>query len=188
MLRISNSDLVDSKIKAKESDRLKSTFVANMSHETRTPLNGILGFVNILKRDENLADTERKEYLGFIESGAKRLLRIITDVLDISKIESKQLSIDNELCNLNQIIDGLHGQFAVQIDESLIELISIKAFANENSNLILDSTRLAQILSNLIENALKFTQNGRVEFGYTEEDSFLKFFVKDTGIGLDLDV
>jgi len=176
-------DLIVAKLKAEESDKLKSAFLANMSHEIRTPMNSILGFSQLLK-NEDLKDEERNNYIDFINSGGNRLLTLISDIVDVSKIDANQLSINIHQCNLNKLIDGLYSQFLITILSPDVTLKTHKAFNNNESEIYTDSTRLNQILSNLLENALKFTSKGVIEFGYTLNHQMLQFYVKDSGIGI----
>ena len=183
-LKKSNVELELAKQKAIESEKLKSSFLANLSHEIRTPLNAILGFSRLLKEDEGIDNNEKVSYLEHVEKGGQRLLRIITDIVDISKLDVHQLSIHNKECDINALIDNLHGQFSLQLNNKSISLISTKGLSDNKSKVATDATRLAQVLGNLIENAGKFTTNGHIEFGYQKEGEMLKFHVKDTGIGI----
>ncbi|MBD78493.1 MAG: hypothetical protein CL840_06210 [Crocinitomicaceae bacterium] len=183
-LKRSNEQLRKAKIKAEESEKLKSAFLANMSHEIRTPLNSILGFTNLLKINKTLAEEEKEQFFSYIESGGNRLLRIISDIVDISKLNAKQLSILKEECDLNELIDSLKNQLSIQLNNNEVELATTKGLSNENSTVVLDPIRLAQILSNLIENAGKYTNQGKIEFGYRVEKNMIKFHVSDTGIGI----
>lgn len=176
--------LKKAKEKSEESDQLKSAFLANMSHEIRTPLNSILGFSSLLKR-ENLTDQKKDEYLELIDSGGKRLLNIISDIVDISKLETNQLSINSKAFNLNQLIDNIQRQFNIHEANKVGTINTIKALGDSNSIISSDESRLTQILSNLLENALKFTEKGIIEFGYEYNKETIQFFVRDTGTGID---
>ena len=184
-LQQSNIELIKAKEKAEESEELKSAFLANMSHEIRTPLNAILGFAHLLKNDINLKEEEKEEFFEYIESGGKRLLRIITDIVDISKIDAKQISIEKEACNLNELIDTLKKQLSIQFENKKLNLSTSKGLSDVESTIFVDQTRLSQVISNLVENAGKFTNDGKIEFGYTLSGNFIKFYVKDSGIGID---
>ncbi|MGB1031904.1 MAG: sensor histidine kinase, partial [Flavobacteriales bacterium] len=170
--------------KAEESEKLKSAFLANLSHEIRTPLNAILGFSRLLIEEQAVEEEEKLKFLNHIASGGNRLLRIITDTVDLSKIDVKQLSIENTNFNLNALMDSLQTQFSIQFDNEDVELLATKEFTDETSNISTDETRLAQVLSNMIENAGKFTKKGKIEFGYQRESEMLKFYVRDSGIGI----
>jgi PAS domain S-box-containing protein len=176
-------ELIKAKEKAEESEQLKSAFLANMSHEIRTPMNAILGFTSLLN-DKKLDETKRYKFMRLIDDAGKRLLSIISDIVDVSKIDVNQLSINYNSYNLNEIIDSLCLQFSIQLPSNKIKLITNKGLDDNKSFIETDKTRLVQVLSNLIENALKFTEEGSVTFGYEVTSNLLKFHVKDTGIGI----
>jgi len=183
---ITENKLEEAKKKAEESDRLKTAFLANMSHDIRTPMNGIVGFANLLKND-NLDPQTRNEYLGIINSCSNTLLTLIDDIIDISKIEASQLKILESKCHLNVLLRDLYKNFdkiRLANRKNHINLIMKPASQDEHFVIITDPNRLQQILTNLIGNALKFTDEGYVEFGYDIKNSFLEFYVKDTGIGI----
>jgi PAS domain S-box-containing protein len=187
MLAKQKKELQKTKEKAEESDRLKSVFLANMSHEIRTPMNGIIGFSELLT-EENFSENEYREYLKTIYSLSQNLLQIIDDIIDIAKIEANQLNISKEVFYLNELIDELYQVHDMRIKQAEKKNITLKAhkpLEKEESRIYTDLTRLKQILNNLIGNALKFTQQGIIEFGYKKADtnSWL-FFVKDTGLGI----
>lgn len=178
-------ELIDAKEKAEESDRLKSTFLANMSHEIRTPMNGIIGFSALLA-DENLAEKERKEFTQIIIKSSNQLLSIINDILDISKIETKQMKVHKGNFRVNELLENLKDFYEISTKEKPIRLKLIKFWKhpNDNDEIYTDKQKLQQILSNLLNNAFKFTQKGCIEFGYTCLKRTIKFYVKDTGIGI----
>ncbi|MFT5885893.1 MAG: PAS domain S-box-containing protein [Arcticibacterium sp.] len=177
------TELRKAKEKAEESERLKSSFLTNMSHEIRTPMNGVLGFAQLLKR-KNISAEKREKYLDLIDHEGKRLLNIISDIVDISKIESNSLSIDICSSDVNLLIDDLHAKYAITTSPNVV-LRAKKGLEDKDSTIQTDPNRLVQILSNLIENAIKFTQEGFVEFGYSLSSNELKFYVKDSGLGID---
>lgn len=172
----------------KESDRLKTAFLANMSHEIRTPMNAILGFTEVLLHASH-PKKERAEFLQLIRSSSNDLLSIIEDLIDIAKMESKQLKIKIKPCKPYDIILDLQAMFHEVLKrygkESAVELIvNIKESEKE---LVIDTDRerLKQVLSNLVNNAAKFTDKGFIEFGYKQTDqSGLLFFVRDSGLGI----
>jgi len=179
------------KEKAEESDRLKSAFLANISHEIRTPMNGILGFAELLKIPQ-LAPEVQEHYIEVIEQSGNRMLNIINDIVDISKIEAGQMIIHLEKTNVNQLLKDLHVFFIPEAELKGIKLFVSTDLSDDNSNIHTDHTKLAQILTNLIKNALKFTRSGSIEFGYnstveTLNETSLQFFVKDTGAGIPKD-
>lgn len=182
-IRKMNSELIISKDKAEESDRLKSSFLANMSHEIRTPLNGILGFSSLLK-DEDLTRTNAERYIDIIDSSGQQLLNIINDILDISKIEAGQISVSIEPVNITQLMNELLQQFRHQAEINNLDLILNSANLHENMNINTDGNRLRQILCNLLNNAIKFTSDGKVEFGLLHRGDFTEFYVSDSGIGI----
>jgi PAS domain S-box-containing protein len=185
--------LILAKEKAEEADNLKSTFLANMSHEIRTPMNGILGFSDLLKHEET-SEEERNSFIDIIHQSGKQLLNIINDILDISKIEVGQIQINEDDCSVNDMLDELKGLFKPEIkNKANLELETHKELSDDESIVITDGVRVRQILTNLVNNAIKFTSKGYVEFGYmvvprdNPSDDILhdiQFFVKDTGIGI----
>lgn len=176
-LRYEN-ELKKAKEKAEESDRLKSAFLSNMSHEIRTPLNAIVGFSSVMADIDD--PQERKKFYSIIESSNKRLLLLIDEVLDLSKIESGTLEFDytpvkiNDLCREILITHQLYAGHVSLMLELPDEDICIET----------DKNRLTQVISNLINNAVKFTPKGTVTFGYRLIPDFVEFYVKDTGIGI----
>lgn len=181
--KLAELELKKAKEKAEESDRLKSAFLANMSHEIRTPMNSILGFSSLL-RDDELDKESKEKYIDYIESGGNRLLTIISDIIDISKIDANQIKLINKPCNINSLINELHSQFSLSLISSEVKLLAKPGSPNTDLIIETDQHRLMQIFSNLIENALKFTEKGTVEFGYTLSDNYINYYVKDTGFGI----
>jgi PAS domain S-box-containing protein len=188
-LKLINDELKSAKEKAEESDKLKSAFLANMSHEIRTPMNAILGFATLV-RNRNLSDDKRRQYIDLINSNCRQLLHIITDIIDISKIEAGQVNIFNKNFQLNKMMFELFLNFKNQLEalNKPIKLIFTPGLKNEESAVFTDKVRVEQILSNLLSNALKFTDRGTIDFGYfVEKARDIIFFVKDTGIGINKD-
>lgn len=178
-------DLVAAKEKAEESDRLKSAFLANVSHEIRTPMNGILGFADLLKQPE-LSGEELLHFIGIIEKSGERMLNIINDLVNISKIESGQMDLYNSETNINEQIEFLYNFFLPEANQKKIELSRKCALPANLSFITTDREKLYAILTNLIKNAMKFTPEGSISFGYQLSDSDILFYVKDTGIGIPL--
>ncbi len=178
-----NLDLELALEKANENDRLKTSFLANMSHEIRTPMNAILGFSDLLK-SADLTQHKKDSYFDIINSNGKRLMNIINEIVDISKIDSKELKLLPAVFNLNKLLFQLHQQFSISPINNQTTLVVHTDLPDEASYINCDENRLGQVLSNLIENALKFTPNGRIEFGYTLKANQLHFYVKDNGIGI----
>lgn len=179
----SEAKLIKAKEKAEESDRLKTEFIHNMSHEIRTPMNGILGFANILN-EQDLSPEKRKHYTSIIQNSGNQLLRIIDDILEISKLETKQVKVvEKEIC-LNDLLLEHFSVFDIKAKENKIPLYFKKGLSDRKSTILTDSSKLKKVLSNLLENAVKYTQEGFIEFGYQQIDEFLELYVKDTGIGV----
>lgn len=187
ILEEQKEELQKAKEKAEESDKLKSAFLANMSHEIRTPVNGIVGFAQLLK-DENFTREEQKEFYDIIEMNSNQLLQIINDIIDISKIEADQLIISPSSFSLNNLVDKLCNTYKLllkQRNKGHITLKVHKELEDKKDTIITDKSRLKQIFNNLLDNAIKFTDEGEIEFGYKiQKDEKLVFFVKDTGIGI----
>ncbi|MGE0020980.1 MAG: PAS domain S-box protein [Draconibacterium sp.] len=178
-------DLVAAKEKAEESDRLKSAFLANVSHEIRTPMNGILGFADLLKQPE-LTGEELHHFIGIIEKSGERMLNIINDLINISKIESGQMDINTTETNINEQIEFLYNFFLPEAKQKKIELNHTCPLPVSRSFITTDREKLYAILTNLIKNALKFTPSGSISFGYQLSENKVLFYVKDTGIGIPL--
>ena len=178
-----NLELVKAKEKAEESDRLKSAFLANMSHEIRTPMNGILGFAGLLK-EPKLSDTEQQNFIAIIEKSGQRMLNIINDIIDISKIEAGQMKVDLSNSNINQQIEYIYKFFIPEVEAKGLKL-NYKTTLSVNDSIIhTDREKVFAILTNLVKNAIKYCDYGTIEFGYTLKGEFLEFYVKDTGIGI----
>ena len=179
-------ELIMAKEKAEETDKLKTSFLENMSHEIRTPLNGIIGFSTLLKY-KTLDEKDRIKYLDVIEQSGKHLLNIINDLIEISRIESGHIDIRKEIFNLNTLLDDLFVFFSKSAQMRISPvLVSLQKDAPDDfSCVITDPSRLKQILINLLNNALKFTSKGSIDFGYEKKDEkIIQFFVKDSGIGI----
>jgi signal transduction histidine kinase/CheY-like chemotaxis protein len=186
-------ELEVAKEKAEESDRLKSAFLANMSHEIRTPMNAIIGFSELLT-ENGLGDNEKDDIVKSVVDNSNSLLRLIDDIIDISKIESGQFTIRKHKCYLNQILQELLDIFINRKNDENKQHIELKlklGVEEPNFSINTDPSRLQQVISNLLDNAIKFTEKGSIEFGYIveekEEPPFLKIYVKDSGIGLTKD-
>lgn len=178
-----NLELQAAKERAEESDKLKSAFLANMSHEIRTPMNGILGFTDLLK-SHNLTTEKKDYYISIIEKSGDRLLNIINNIIDISKIESGQMEIHKTELNINEQIEFIYNFFEHELLDKKINFSFNNFFSPENSTIITDKEKIVSILSNLIKNAIKCTNKGSIDFGYEFKYGCLEFFIKDTGIGI----
>lgn len=183
-------ELVEAMDKAKESEQLKSAFLANMSHEIRTPMNAILGFTDLLK-ESPLPTEEQNQYLDIISNSGNRLMHIIDDIIDLSKLDANQVRIVQQPCDVQQLIistvEAFH-EMDFYKKKPALELVYDKSMISPLQEIETDPVRLRQILDNLITNAIKFTDRGSVEVGVRvvekEEHPFLEFFVKDTGKGI----
>lgn len=183
-----NRELLAAKEKAEESDRLKSAFLANMSHEIRTPINSILGFSYLLA-DEDIQPAKRKLYTDIIQTSTRQLLTLINDIIDLSKLEARQLKLHYEFCSLNKLMQQLYQQYEqerIKKQKNEITLEYSCSLTQGNDGIQTDPIRLQQILANLLSNALKFTQAGIIRFGYklSDDKKMVLFFVSDTGKGI----
>lgn len=180
-------DLNLAKEKAEESDRLKTAFLANMSHEIRTPMNAIIGFSELLN-DTDLTNENRQEFVALINDNSRMLLSLIEDIIDVAKIEAEQLKIINGNCKINQILDDLEVFFNSELEKTSNVRIKLKVYKDNPDSMfsiLSDPLRFKQVMNNLINNAVKFTPSGVVEFGYKiMNEETIQFFIKDTGIGL----
>jgi PAS domain S-box-containing protein len=178
-------ELISAKERAEESDRLKTAFLTNISHEIRTPMNGILGFIDLLKTTD--VDTHvREQYTGIIEKGCNRLLSIITDIVEISKIDARQIVVNNSQVDLALLINTVYSSFAEQIhaNREVIFKLSLHSSVRE-CYCITDEEKLKEILKRLVGNAIKYTPQGTIEIGCQRKKSNeLEFYVKDTGLGI----
>jgi len=180
-----NKELLIAKERAEESNRLKSAFLANMSHEIRTPMNGIIGFAEMLG-SENLNDDKRKYYTQIIVNSSERILALVNDILDLSKIETGQLELHLSSVNLNQTLKDIYTFFLHSAQEKGLDMYIHHGLNDQECTLQLDEGKLKQILTNLISNAIKFTNTGQISFGYEMKQQVIKFWVEDTGIGIPL--
>lgn len=179
----SMQDLKAALQKAEENDRLKTAFLHNISHEIRTPMNAIIGFSGFLN-EPDLKPADMHEYTEIICNASHQLLSIIEDIINISTVEAGQETLQTRETNLNLLLRNLDKQFQTKIITSDIELHLNTPLPEEVALIITDETKLMQILTNLVNNACKFTKKGLVSFGYILKGGNLEFYVEDTGIGI----
>ena len=193
LLKKESYDLLIAKQKAEESDRLKSAFLANMSHEIRTPMNGILGFSALLS-EPGIDSEDRQNYISIIEKSSVRMLNIINDIVDISKLESGLMEINLKPTCINEQLRFVHSLLKPDAQDKKLSLSYTYCLQDSESTIITDVEKFYAIISNLVKNAIKYTDHGSIDFGYVlrpDPDSatksgitMLEFFVRDTGIGI----
>ncbi|NBC25023.1 MAG: PAS domain S-box protein, partial [Bacteroidetes bacterium] len=184
--RQAEEELLAAKEKAEKADKLKTAFLANMSHEIRTPLNGLMGFSDVMASQKDLSQSDRVRYADIIRKSGDQLIHIVNDILDISAIENGTLEVNKKPFEVNNALFSLYRIFEQkkQLEQINIGLSFKKALGN--IEIVNDENRFMQIFTNLLDNAFKFTHEGRVEFGVDSiNDNSVVFFVKDTGIGID---
>jgi PAS domain S-box-containing protein len=177
-------ELIKAKEKAEESDRLKTAFLHNISHEIRTPMNAIVGFTTLLDTPD-LVEELKRQYIDIIFQSSNQLLSIITDIVDISNIEVGQVKVSAGVVNINALLKTLYEQFNLRANQQGVQLDYKSALPDDSSLVVTDSTKLIQVLTNLISNAIKFTPKGSIEYGYNCKEHDLEFYVKDSGIGIE---
>ncbi|MBN2520680.1 MAG: hypothetical protein JXB17_09265, partial [Bacteroidales bacterium] len=181
MVEERTKELVVALSKAEESDRLKTAFIANISHEIRTPMNAIIGFSSLLKTKSNLTTERKNKYIDIINNNCKALLVLINDILDISKIEANKIVINKNKFSVNLILEELYDFLKINAKKKIdCKLITpLKKVVIEN-----DVNRFRQVFSNLLTNAIKYTEEGHIHFGFEPQNGNLRFYVTDTGIGI----
>ena len=188
--KLAEIELTEAKEKAEESDRLKSAFLANMSHEIRTPMNGILGFTKLLY-NPNLTGEEQQKFVDIIQRSGVRMLSTVNDIIDISRIESGQVELSVSEVNINDQLKDLHSFFKHEANNKGIQLILRNEVLEEEDRCITDIDKFNSIITNLIKNAIKFTDQGVIELGYKVKNengkTKFEFYVKDSGIGIPKD-
>jgi signal transduction histidine kinase len=187
MINIKTRELTIAKEKAEESDRLKSVFLANMSHEVRTPLNGIVGLLNILAADPQLPESVR-EHIEIINHNSAILQRLINDILDTAKLEAGLMAIIPEPVVIDNLMDEMYVIFKQQLqtmNKTDVVLENVHNDKDKGCAVFADPVRLRQIIHNLLNNAVKFTDKGSIRFGYNVyKPELIEFYVEDTGIGI----
>ncbi|MDD5148990.1 MAG: ATP-binding protein [Flavobacterium sp.] len=185
-------EMIKAKEQAEKSDRLKSAFLANMSHEIRTPMNGILGFAELLKNPE-ISGEDQQEYIRIIERSGVRMLNIINDIVDISKIESGLMDVSLSETNINKQIEYIYTFFKPEVNSNGLQLSYTISLPTKESIIKTDREKVYAVLINLVKNAIKYSHKGTIDFGYKLKQSIdkavpeLEFYVKDTGIGIPKD-
>lgn len=183
-----HAELVQAKERAEESDRLKSTFLANMSHEIRTPINTVVGFAELLL-DPAISPDDRAEFSDVIRQRSYDLLNIINDILDFSRIEAGEVSIVEEECAVQEIMEDLHRTFSHVPGHDGVAVSLHNELADADDRIVTDAARVRQVLTNLLSNAVKFTHEGEITFGCRKiNEEEILFYVRDTGIGIPEDL
>jgi len=176
-------ELIKAKVKAEESDRLKSAFLSNMSHEIRTPMNGIIGFTELL-REPNLISDEKQDFIQTIQISGARLLYTINNIVNLSKIESGLIKVDIKELNINEKTDFIYKFYKPEVEIKGLRFLVKNGLPSKEGIIKTDNEKIYAILTNLVKNAIKFTNKGSIEFGYEKRGEYLEFFVKDTGVGI----
>jgi len=182
-LVLKNAELLAAKEKAEESDRLKTVFLQNMSHEIRTPMNGILGFLELLHAP-GLDDATKSDYVDIMNLSGHRLMDTINNIVEISKIESKQVDIRDEVVNINQCLESNYEVFKYPVAAKGIDLNLHMGIGAHKADVIVDKYILNIVFTNMLGNALKFTKSGTIDFGASIDGDWLVCFVRDTGPGI----
>jgi signal transduction histidine kinase len=181
------SDLVHAKMKAEESEHLKSAFLSNMSHEIRTPLNGILGFCELLV-DDSFKENDKQIFAKNLTQNGNDLLRLINDILDISRIQENQFEIAKKKFHLNSLLDHIYSEYLnneLIISGKTIDFKVIKGSQNREIEMYSDPVRLTHIIHKLLNNSFFFTNEGFIHFGYIHFENGIEFFVEDSGCGIE---
>ncbi|MFO7999599.1 MAG: transporter substrate-binding domain-containing protein [Marinilabilia sp.] len=180
---VMNKELFYAKEVAEQNDRFKTAFLANMSHEIRTPMNAIIGFCELI--DVNSDELERQRYAEIISQSAQRLLHLLNDIIDISKIESGQMEINKKQVDIQPLMNELAIFYEIQARQKGIKVVFKPATGHEDLKINTDEHRIAQVLKNFLSNGVKHTNDGTIELGYDViKDKKVRFWVKDSGCGL----
>ena len=178
--------LEQAKLRAEESDKLKSAFLSNIAHEIRTPMHGILGFAEMLKT-ASLSNEQMREYIAIIEKSSARMLNTITDLIEISRIESGQTEINLSLLDVDGQLESIYAIFKPEADKKGIQLSLKNITETEGLHIRTDREKLDTILTQMLKNAIKYTKKGSIEICYMQKGDFIEYSVKDTGIGIEKD-
>ncbi len=182
-LEKANRELERAKAKAEESDRLKTAFLQNMSHEIRTPMNGIMGFTELLSNPD-LSDDERQSYINIVTKSGDRMLSTFNDLVEVSMIETGNVTLHFSTINLNGELGDLYADFNHEARSKNLTLTFYSDLPDHKANIYTDREKLSAILFHLIKNAIKYTLNGTITFGYRKKDEWLEFYVEDHGVGI----
>jgi len=189
-IEFAKEELERTKEKVEESDRLKSSFLCNMSHEIRTPLNAIMGFCNLVA-DPGVDATEKAQFIGIINQNIDALLELINDIFDIAQVEAGSMDIEETACNINDLLSSIQTYFNFEkgsVGKDNLQVKLNRANKDSEFSILTDKYKLRRTISNLVENALKYTEEGSIEIGYVYTNSgMIEFFVKDEGIGFEQD-
>lgn len=180
---VRTKELQHAKEKAEESDRLKTAFLANMSHEIRTPMNGILGFAELLK-DSDITREEKSSYIDVIQQSGRRMLNTVNDIIEISRIEAGLITLKPDRFDVNETLKDLLSFFKPEAEKKGVNLYIEQMAPKGNSSLVSDKQKFESILSNLIKNAIKYTNQGEIKTGYLLGDGNIEFYIIDTGTGI----
>lgn len=178
--------LEHAKKRAEESDKLKSAFLSNIAHEIRTPMHGILGFADMLKT-ASLSAEQMQEYISIIEKSSARMLNTITDLIEISRIESGQTEINLSLVNIEGQLESIYAIFKPEAEKKGLHIAVINSMEIEGSVIRTDREKLDTILTQILKNSIKYTKKGSIEIGYLLNSQGIEYYVKDTGIGIEMD-
>lgn len=181
--RLYKRQLVEEKERAERNEKLKTAFLANMSHEVRTPMNSIIGFGQLLAKSPTLSNKD-KLYVDYISQASKRLLYIIENIMEMSKLQTQQSKATVSSVNINSMLKTIYNEMETFAVAKHIALVPMPSCSDDESNVITDSYKVKKTLTCLISNGIKFTSQGSVSYGYTIEGKYITFFVRDTGIGI----
>lgn len=177
--------LLEAKKKAEESDRLKTTFLSNLSHYIRTPMNGILGFIELLE-DKDISEENHLLFSTYINDMSQNLLQTLNSIIEISRIQAGQANVNIESFKLNELMERIAEKARIDLMKTNknVDILTINGFTEDHDNVTSDREKIRQVLSNIMDNAVNFTDQGTIEIGYAKEDNNLVFWVKDTGKGI----
>lgn len=182
-MKKNTDELIAAREKAEESDRLKTAFLANMSHEIRTPMNGILGFTSLLL-EPDLSDDTKDEFIRIIHQSGERMLNTVTDIVEISKIEAGIVDVKKTEINVTHVLMSILDFFQAQAEKKGLTLNFDNVMPEAELNVITDKGKFESIITNLVKNAIKYTDNGTISVSYRIKEDFIEFCIKDTGIGI----